>query len=225
MYALLSCPLTFNFKVASVNHFKIASASFCLAMCLASNSMGAVTLSFAPTVTNLTSAGGVVTFTLSVDGEAGDVVQAADFYLNAAGPQAVAFSNPVLLAPAGFILTTPPAGASDYALGTITFFPFGPPPIDVSNPTNLFTFDATLAPNLGAVDEVYNFTFDQSNINFGLSSSAGNPLTVSNAFGATVTVAGVTAVPEPSSVALLGLAGCGALVRFRKRFGRKALAA
>lgn len=58
---------------------------------------------------------------------------------------------------------------------------------------------------------------------------SGSLVTAANNSGGGVVFSGttlnVTAVPEPGSMAVLGVAGCGALVRFRKRFGRKVASA
>lgn len=54
----------------------------------------------------------------------------------------------------------------------------------------------------------------------------GSLVTAANNSGGGVAFAGttlnVTAVPEPGSMALLGAIGCGVVIRFRKRIGRKA---
>jgi hypothetical protein len=55
----------------------------------------------------------------------------------------------------------------------------------------------------------------------------GSLVNAANSSGGGIVFSGttLTAVPEPSSMAVLGLVGCGALVRLRKRLGRKAVAA
>jgi hypothetical protein len=202
-----------------MNTLKFALSIVCASMCVASNALGAVTLAFAPTATNLTSAGGTVTFTISADGEIGDNLAAADLFLKTGSSIPVTFSNRVNVV--GFdILSNPQLGGSDFGIGGVNLFN---PAFNISDPTNLFRFDATFSPNLSASDEVYNFTFDTANINFALTNSLQQTLTV-NPSGATITVA-ATAVPEPSSFALLALAGCGVAVRLRRRFSRHAAAA
>jgi len=192
----------------------------CFAFLIANPADAELVLGLSPAAINLTDAGGTVTFAVTALGNNGETIQSVDVYLNASGPNAVTFGSATNTA--GFDLfdpTTPP-GVSDFAFGGANLFTL---PVDVSSSTNLFTFEATFAPNLGVTDQVYILSFDPSNNNFGVALGAGSPPLDLSLASASVTV---TAIPEPSISAFLGLASCGAMVRFRKRrFPTQALAA
>ncbi|MEM1228087.1 MAG: PEP-CTERM sorting domain-containing protein [Planctomycetota bacterium] len=177
----------------------------------------ALMVSLAPSQTTLGAGGGLVTFTATITGTENELLLGYDIFIDItgvdlnAGPGPIVISNPTPIAfGAPFFSPLVPGGAGrDFGASNTGLFNS----LDTTGGLDLFTFDATFAPNPGP-EVIHNFNFTENVAGFGLESSLG-PIDVNTvAFtGATVTV---SAIPEPGGLAAIASLGAVAF-GFRRR--------
>ncbi|GAB5402358.1 MAG: hypothetical protein Aurels2KO_05890 [Aureliella sp.] len=176
-----------------------------------------------PASSTLDAAGGTVTMTVSMSGDASEVLNSYDLFFDISGvdlndtatTSPVTLSNFQSLTAPGFgdlfDSINPGGGGRDFGVSNadLTGDTLG-----LTGGQNLFSFDATFAANATATDVVYNFAFTPAVNGFevqinGAAFDVGT-ITYNNA---AVTV---SAVPEPSSMGLAALA-IGAVALRRRR--------
>lgn len=196
------------------------AAAALMVLLAASDASGALTLSLTPSFTELGPSGGVVAFTGSVIGDAGEALLAYDAFhdivgidLNA-GPGPVTISDPAPVAFGNtFFSSLIPAGAGrDFGFsntGLVTS-------LDTTGGLDLYTFNATFAPNVTANPIDYVIDFNPMAAGFALTLEGGVPVDLPSVTynGATVRV---NAVPEPGVIPVIGLMICGAARHLRKK--------
>lgn len=183
----------------------------------------AVVASITPASTNLAASGGVVSMTVSMSGDAAEVLNGYDFYFDVSqvdlnlnsttGP--VVLSNFQTLTSPGFgdlfDDVYPGGGGRDFGVSNADLTG---DTLALAGGAALFSFDATFAANATGSPVTYDFTFTPGVNGFAVEINGAaydvNTITYQNA---AVTVA---AVPEPSSLGLAALV-LGATVLRRRR--------
>ncbi len=194
---------------------------FAALLLLPSTAGAAVVATMTPAASTLDAAGGTVTMTVSMAGDAGELLNGYDFFFDISGvdlndtstTSPVALSNfQSLTAPFGdlFDSLNPGGGGRDFGVSDADLTDS----LALAGGRNLFSFDATFAANATANDVVYDFTFTPAANGFGVQiNGAAYDVGTIQYNNAAVTV---SAVPEPSSLRLAALAFGSVLIRRRR---------
>ncbi|MEM6687778.1 MAG: hypothetical protein AAF664_00030 [Planctomycetota bacterium] len=178
------------------------------------HALGAVSVSLTPSIAAISSSGGTVTFTGSIDGDPGDALVGYDLFidivgldLDDAGP--ISITNQVPLTAFDLPSTTLPADGRDIGFGGANLFSV---PIPIDAPTDLFSFDAVFSAL--PIGQTFDFEFDTQAIGSGITVNGSDlDLSTDVAFSG----GSVTVIPEPSPALALGLVIFHVALRVRRR--------